>query len=93
MYLIPDFTLPFLIVDTIIAENKDVIIKDTVAKILKSDCETPAPEKLKAIPTLLATFVVPPKAEPRFCTTSIKTPDKANKSGAAATVANVMKMT
>ena len=93
MYFTPDLIFPFFIVETIIAENNDVVIKDTTAKILKSDWVTPVPEKLNAMPAVEAALVVLPKVEPSFCTTPIKTPDKANKNGAAATVANVMKIT
>ena len=40
----PDFTLPFLIVDTIIAEKSEVTARDTDAKIVKSDWVIPTPE-------------------------------------------------
>lgn len=93
MNFTPDFILPFLIVEIIIAENNEVITKDTIANILKSDWDMPVPEKVNGMPAPAATFVVLPKAEPRLCTTSTKTPDKANKNGAATTVAKVMNMT
>ena len=56
MYFAPDFMLPFFIVETIIAENIEVSVKDTTAKILKSDFEIPTPEKLRGIPIDEATF-------------------------------------
>lgn len=85
--------LPFLIVETIIAEKSDVSVKDTIENTLKSDWDTPVPEKLSGMPALAAALVVLPRDEPRFCTTCIKTPDKANKNGAAATVAKLIKIT
>ena len=36
MYFAPDLILPLFIVEIIIAENEDDVIKETVAKILKS---------------------------------------------------------
>ena len=93
MYFMPDFTFPFFIMEIIIAENKEVIIKEAIAKNLKSDWDTPVPEKLNAMPALAATLDAPPKIEPRLCTTSIKTPDKANNIGAATMLAKVMNIT
>jgi hypothetical protein len=93
MYLTPDLMLPFLIVDTIIAEKSDVRVKDTIENILKSDCDMPVPEKLSGMPALAAALVVLPRAEPRLWTTCIKTPDKANKNGDATTVAKLINMT
>ena len=85
--------LPFLIVDTIIAENNEVTARDTDAKIVKSDCVTPVPEKVSGMPDVAAAFVVPPSAVPRLETTCIKTPDKAKRKGPATTVAKLMKIT
>ena len=93
MYFTPDLTVPFLIIATIIAENNEVSNKDTTAKILKSDLVIPVPEKVNGIPTVVEAIDVCPKAEPRLSTTPIKTPDKANKKGAATIVANVMNIT
>ena len=90
IYLTPDLALPFLMVEIIIAEKNEVITIDKDAKILKSDCEIPVPLNFSGMPTLDAAFVVPPREAPRFCTTSIKTPYNANRSGAATTAANVM---
>ena len=75
MYFTPDFIFPFFIVAIIIAENKEVNIKDTTAKVLKSDWFTPVPENDKGMPTVMAALVVPPSEVPSFCTTSINTPD------------------
>ena len=93
MYLTPDLALPFFMTEIIIAENNAVIVKDTAAKILKSDVLTPTPEKLNGIPALKAAFFVVPRAEPNFWTMPIKTPDIANKNGAATTAAKLMNMT
>src|SRR3989344_8741737 len=93
IYLTPDFTLPFLIVDIIRAEKNEVITNDTTAKILKSVWVTPVPEKLSPTGTLAAAVLVGLSAVPRFCTTLISTPDNAKRNGAAAIVAKVMKIT
>ena len=46
MYFTPDFMSPFFIIETIIAENKEVIVKEAIAKNLKSELDIPGPEKL-----------------------------------------------
>ena len=93
MYLTPDWIFPLFIVEVIMAENNDVSIKDVIAKILKSVLVTPVPENDIGTPAFTAAFDTPPNALPSFPTTSISTPDKANKNGAATTVAKVMNIT
>ena len=93
MNFIPDCALPFLIVEVMIAEKNEVITKEVIAKILKSERDMPVPENVNGMPELMAAFPAPPSAEPRLLTTSIKTPDIANKNGAATTVANTMNIT
>ena len=93
IYFTPDFMFPFLIIEIIIAENNEVSVKDTIEKILKSDWVIPVPENVNGRPADTAAVFVPPKIVPRLWTTAIKTPAKANRNGAATTVANVMNMT
>ena len=85
--------MPFFIVEIIIEENKDVSIRDNTAKILKSDCWIPVPEKLNGTPILAAAVEVDPKVVPSVVTTLIKTPERANRKGAAIIEANVMNIT
>ena len=90
MYLSPSFALPFFIVAIITAEKNDVVIKDTIANILKSAYCMPLPEKESPNPPCEAT---PPKLDPRLVRTCINTPESASSTGAAAIVANDMNMT
>ena len=93
MYFTPDFISPFFIIETIIAENKEVIVKEAIAKNLKSELDIPGPEKLNWMPELAAMLDALPKVELRQLTTSIKTPDIANKNGAATIVEKVINIT
>ena len=91
MYLSPSFALPFLIVAIIIAEKNDVIIRETIANILKSLYLMPAPENESANPVVA--LVTLPIVDPRLVMTFINTPESANSAGAAAIVANDMNIT
>ena len=91
MYLNPSFALPFCIVAIITAEKNEVIIKDTIANILKSAYWMPLPEKESPNPA--DEEATPPKLDPRLVRTFINTPDSASSTGAAAMVANDMNMT
>jgi len=66
IYLAPALTLPFFIVAMIIEEKRDVIIKDTIANILKSLNLIPEPEKLINTPSPAVPPGVPPKIPPIF---------------------------
>ena len=92
MNLKPDFALPLLIVDIIIAEKNDVTIKETITKILKSLKFIPDPEKPIANPDVAAANPVSLKELPRLLITLINMPASANSTGAASTVEKVMKI-
>ena len=89
----PSLALPFFIVAIITAEKNEVIIKDTMANILKSLYLIPVPEKESANPADDAEPVVPPRLAPRFVITFINTPASAKSTGAAAIVAKEMNIT
>ena len=93
MYLTPDCMLPFLMVEVIMAEKRADKDNETIANILKSDWDMPVPENESGMPAELAELPVPPNAEPRLPTTSIKTPANAKRRGPATTVANTINMT
>ena len=91
--LSPSLALPFFIVAIITAEKNDVIIKDTIANILKSLYLMPILEKESANPADDAAPAVSPRLVPRFVITFINTPESAKSTGAAAIVAKEMNIT
>ena len=93
MYLKPLFAEPFFIVAIMTAEKNDVISKDTIANILKSAYCIHVPENDSPKPAEDAALVAPPSEPPMPLTTFIKIPESAKRTGAAATVANDIKIT
>ena len=93
MYLNPSFASPFCIVAIIIEEKNEVIIRLTIANILKSSYFIPALEKESANPAVDAALDESPKVDPRLVITFINTPESAKSTGAAAIVANEMNIT
>src|SRR3989338_2273341 len=92
MYFNPDFALPLLIVDIITVVKTEVIIKEIIAKILKSLYFIPDDEKLSANPDVAPANPESLKELPRLLITWINIPASANSIGAAITVEKVMKI-